>query len=328
MDTSKKRPPSFKISVPGDDAQKDIIFSLLHRAKDILVRQMNRPVNNADILEAIFKTFLDKYSQEKHKENEDTLDFNTFLQVEEKDCNQKIFLTAESSLKKLVNVVENHSKFYEGGLPVKKVTEKGYVAAIRFNCSREKHHSLLWSLSPYLPDNRRVVQGFECSGMLPVHYVRFSKGAKIGCINQRNRSQCLKTIYSHIEAEYEDSIDMVLWGEVGCQDDDGINMMTDARHGWRKNAKDCSVVALGEDTHQVIKCEHLTKMDDPVSQRHEKVGTERIYHHLQEKGVAITVHTHDRNLSIGHTINQNDTWHGVKSIKIKMKKKFIRTSKP
>ena len=27
---------------------------------------------------------------------------------------------------------------------------------------------------------------------------------------------------------------------------DGINIMTDARHRWRKNSKDTSVVALGE----------------------------------------------------------------------------------
>ena len=33
------------------------------------------------------------------------------------------------------------------------------------------------------------------------------------------------------------------------EDLDGIDAMTDARNGWRKNAKDSSVVALGEQTH-------------------------------------------------------------------------------
>jgi hypothetical protein len=41
-----------------------------------------------------------------------------------------------------------------------------------------------------------------------------------------------------------------------------IDIMTDARHGWRKNAKDTSVVAIGEKTHKVLKCEHVTKTDD------------------------------------------------------------------
>ena len=69
-----------------------------------------------------------------------------------------------------------------------------------------------------------------------------------------------------------ESIDMALWEEVGCGDEDGISIMTDAHHGWRKKAKDSSIVAIGEKTHRVIKCEHVTKKDDPVSQRHEKNG--------------------------------------------------------
>jgi hypothetical protein len=45
--------------------------------------------------------------------------------------------------------------------------------------------------------------------------------------------------------------------------------MTDARHGWHNKAKDTSVVAIGEKTHKVLKCEHVTKTDDLVTQRHE-----------------------------------------------------------
>lgn len=82
---------------------------------------------------------------------------------------------------------------------------------------------------------------------------------------------------------------MALWGEVGCEEDDGITIMTDARHGWRKNAKDSSIVAIGEKTHRVIKSEHVTKQDDHVSQRHEKIGTERIYEFLDEQGVDVIV---------------------------------------
>lgn len=65
MDSSKKRSPSFKISVPGDDVHKDVIFSLRHKTRDILVRQLNRPINKAEIIETVFKTFLDKYSKKK-----------------------------------------------------------------------------------------------------------------------------------------------------------------------------------------------------------------------------------------------------------------------
>lgn len=109
--------------------------------------------------------------------------------------------------------------------------------------------------------------------------------------------------------------------------------MTDAQHGWRKNAKDLSVVAIGEKTNRVIKCENVTKQDDIVSQRHEKIGTERIYKYLEDQGIAVNIHIHDRNLSINKfvkdlrgPVNQNDSWHGVKPIKEKMKTNFKWTS--
>jgi diacylglycerol kinase len=41
--------------------------------------------------------------------------------------------------------------------------------------------------------------------------------------------------------------------EVASYEDlETIDIMTDARHGWRKNAKDTSVVAIGEKTHKVL----------------------------------------------------------------------------
>ena len=59
--------------------------------------------------------------------------------------------------------------------------------------------------------------------------------------------------------------------------------MTDARHGWRKNAKDSSVVAIGEKTHKVLQCVHITKQDDIVPQKNEAKGTEKIYQYFTEK---------------------------------------------
>ena len=103
--------------------------------------------------------------------------------------------------------------------------------------------------------------------------------------------------------------------------------MTDARHGWRKNAKDTSVVAIGEETHIVLSCEHVTKTDDNVTQKHERFRTEKIYQHLKNQSVAVGVHAHDRNLSINKFIreecdsgSQNDNWHAVKSVKASLKK--------
>ena len=69
-------------------------------------------------------------------------------------------------------------------------------------------------------------------------------------------------------------------------------------------------------------CVTVTKLEDHVTQRHEQIGTAKIYQALGTKDVTVRVHTHDRNMAINKfvrnqplTVNQNDTWHGVKSVK-------------
>ena len=105
----------------------------------------------------------------------------------------------------------------------------------------------------------------------------------------------------------------------------GIDIKTDARHGWRKNAKDTSVVCIGDRSHKVLRHEYITKEDDHVTQRHEKIGTERIYDYFDQNEVPIRIHTHDRNMSINKMVkvqhkedgvlNQNDKWHALKNLK-------------
>lgn len=165
----KNAQPSFKLSIPGDDQRKDSILSLLSNVREILVRQFNHPVNNGDIIENALTALLEKHRDIYVETNNENMDFNTYVQVQEKDSNQRIFLTAEEALKRLVTVAENHAKLCKGRLLSKTIIEKGHVAAIRFTCSMEKSHSLLWSPSPYLPNNeylvnRLVMHGFACSG--------------------------------------------------------------------------------------------------------------------------------------------------------------------
>ena len=66
-----------------------------------------------------------------------------------------------------------------------------------------------------------------------------------------------------------------------------------------KDSIDSIVAAIVEKTY-IIKCENVTIQDDLVSQRHEQIGTEKIYNNLAENGVSIHVHmdTHDRNPSV------------------------------
>lgn len=134
--------------------KKDSILSLLSNVREILVRQFNHPVNNGDIIENALTAFLEKHRDKHVETNNENMDFNTYVQVQEKDSNQRIFLTAEESLRRLVTVAENHSNLCKGRLVSKKITEKGHVPAIRFNCSLEKiiaccghHHHICLTMS-------------------------------------------------------------------------------------------------------------------------------------------------------------------------------------
>ena len=81
-------------------------------------------------------------------------------------------------------------------------------------------------------------------------------------LNDKNLSMAFLEFYPIVEesASYYDE----KFGE--------IDILTDARHGWRKNAKNSSSVAIGEKTHKVVSCQHVTKGDDVVSQKHERIG--------------------------------------------------------
>lgn len=80
-------------------------------------------MNNWDIIENALTAFLEKHRDKHVETNNENMDFNTYVQVQEKDSNQQIFLTAEESLKRLVTVAENHAKFCKESLVSKKLTE-------------------------------------------------------------------------------------------------------------------------------------------------------------------------------------------------------------
>ena len=95
--TTKKRPPSFKISIPGDEERKTLILGLLNDVREVLVRQLDHPVNNADIIEKSLKLFLEKF-EIRNEAHHEPLDFNTYIQVPEKETKQKIFLQLKHHL--------------------------------------------------------------------------------------------------------------------------------------------------------------------------------------------------------------------------------------
>ena len=106
-----------------------------------------------------------------------------------------------------------------------------------------------------------------------------------------------------------------------------VNILTDARHGWRKNARQTDVVCLGNKNKKVVAYDVVTSVDDAYAQRHELLGTKRIYEKLDQQGVVVSIHAHDNNASISKyvreqrptTINQLDNWHALKQLEKSLK---------
>lgn len=100
-----------------------------------------------------------------------------------------------------------------------------------------------------------------------MHYKRFVKAAGIECITKVRRSKIFHYYKGYTEDVCKESVNLAINDAIASYEElDGINIMTDARHGWRKNSKDTSVVALGEKTHNVMECVHVTKNQDKVAQ--------------------------------------------------------------
>ena len=83
---------------------------------------------------------------------------------------------------------------------------------------------------------------------------------------------------------------------------------------------------IGDKSHKVLRHQVVTKNDDPVTQRHEKLGTVKILNEFEEKSITIDIWIHDRNVSINKELsardimNQNDLWHGIKGLKKALQK--------
>ena len=254
---------------------------------------------------------------------------STYTKAKKSQVNEPFFVTTKSSVEKIMNTAAFHGRICKSGLTIKKVTKRGHVSVLKLVCScTSRKHTYMWSSSPFMQNgkylvNQRINHAFVCCGMLPSHYARFATAAGIGVMSVKQRDSFCKKFKVHVEEEYKASTNDALLEEIGCYEDlTGIDIITDARHGWRKNAKDTSVVAVGSETHKMLTCATVTKQDDHVAQRHEKIGTQKIYDHLDSQNVTVRIHAHDRNMAINKmvkdkvmTTNQNDAWHGVKAVK-------------
>ncbi|CAC5408268.1 unnamed protein product [Mytilus coruscus] len=215
----------------------------------------------------------------------------------------KLFFTAETSIDNvnLIQRVANHGKVCKGQLHLKSTDIKGHVGVCKLKC--DEKHELLWSTTPYMGDkylcNFRMSHGFYVSGILPNKYSRFCQASKISSIGETTLNSIFQKYSPVVSRLVNESYDTVLLEETAfCEElQEGIDSITDARHGTRKNSIYTDVVCLGSRTHKVLRVETISKVDCTIAQKHELIGTERIYDYFKnlkyEYEVKLRVHCHD-----------------------------------
>jgi len=254
----RKKPANFRLEIPGDDDVRAVINNKMQQVREALMKQFDKPVNNRDIIEHLLDYWCDKAGKQLPG------NFTTYQKIDD-DKEETLFISTSSSISKLTEIVSNHGKFCSSALMQDKITMVGHVAVVKLACPVHKNHVYKWSSSPHLQDNKflvnhRILHGFITSGMLPVQYQRFSMSAGIGFMRRKQRRQPRDLMYQCIEEQYQESVDEALFLETGLGEEmeEGITVMSDARHGWRKNAQDTSIVVLGDINHQVLCHEHVT----------------------------------------------------------------------
>ena len=98
--------------------------------------------------------------------------------------------------------------------------------------------------------------------MLSCHNTRFFYGSGVGFINWPRRKHLVKAYSNSVKTPYENSLQdaLDLYEKIDCFEDlDGINILSVARRGWRKDTKDTSVAAISDQSRKMPNWIHVTK---------------------------------------------------------------------
>ena len=135
-----------------------------------------------------------------------------------------------------------------------------------------------WNSSPYLIQsstespkflvNWRIGHSFLSSGLREAQYENLFAAANMGHLSSEFLAGMRKKYKTVVEELCTKSKTDALRQEIASTEDlmQGIEIMTDARHGTRKNAKDTDVICLGGLSHKCLWNGLITRAVDPVTQ--------------------------------------------------------------
>jgi hypothetical protein len=230
--------------------------------------------NNADVIERALDFLIER----------DCSESNERVEIPRFDGNHVYFMCTDSAISQLLHSVKRHHDICHSRLEFRQdqILMCGTVASFQLSCS--SGHSVSWSSSVYLPNgtflaNARWIHSCYSTGLLPGQISRFQDG--LGFVAPTaNHVRDLTAKYTEaVKITTGRVCDSALQEEIGLSFENGgaISILTDARHGGRRNAKDTNVVCIGHETHKVLKEQHVTKEDDECTQRHELLGTKKLY---------------------------------------------------
>ncbi|KAK3106301.1 hypothetical protein FSP39_017387 [Pinctada imbricata] len=326
----------FYVSSENDKVE---IFDMIDRAKLLLSERVSL-VSNAMILREVFQFYLSNNGGAPDQQNEgETESFKPYLRSPRDNCMEDICLISESSLKNLVAGISDHGLHCKERVEIDSFDTFGHVQKLTLKC--KDMHTIKIDTSSRLPGgkflvNLRVLHGIYSSGLRYAQYERFAKYAGIGVIPESAFHEVQDMFCDVTDDAVKESVSDALDDEVGttvleCDNVDdykGITIVSDARHGWRKNSRFSDIISLGYRTNKVVGYAVVSHGDDPCSQRHELHGVKKLYEGLSEKGANVHIHGHDRNVSINNYLktqypevtNANDTWHATKNVAKELKK--------
>ena len=339
---NQKRKLNQNAKIPGNfrfyaesEAEKIDLCNKLDRAK-MMVDETIANTSNFTILNHILDNFLKTPGTQNNVSATDgASEFKQYLYREYDDNrDDELYICTPSALANISFGIQDHSKNCSSDLSLKDIQRFGHVGKLLFECNGG--HELKCDTSSHLEGgsfvaNMKVVHSVYSSGLRHAQYERFCTGAGLGSCSETVFKNSHNMFCEIIEAKAKESIHSALNGEIAQsvanmaeQGDEyeGVDIITDARHGWRKNAAQSDVVALGNITHKVVNIQTVTRSDEPISQRHELVGVKKMYKDFDRQNVKVRIHGHDRNSSVNKYLaqekpnvkNANDTWHATKGI--------------
>ena len=279
------------------ECEKEELFSLLEKVK-LRLAENPATVSNYDALSSALRAYIGEDKEvcqpgTENMQNSSNSIVHQYQYVTLKEADEDMYLTTKSAINSLLKKLEGHYTECDKDLSLVDVTRFGHACKMQFSCKVKGCAPVKWDSSPHIEGgkyyvNTRMCHAYLTSGLRKVQYDRFASEAKLGTISDNFVDSVFDKHLEVTNMLSGQSMQMAIGEEQfisnrECQEKNkpyqGIDIITDARHQWRKNAACSDVVAIGEKTKKVLRVETVSRSNEKCSQRHETHGTEKLYNY-------------------------------------------------